>query len=53
VIPTALAVPLVGFPAAVIIAVGESVLIAVLARYPAAGFNSSSSLSEKDFGSFQ
>jgi signal transduction histidine kinase/CheY-like chemotaxis protein len=45
VIPTALAVPLVGFPAAAIVAVGESGLVVVLARYPAAGaagFNSSS-----------
>lgn len=45
VIPAAAAVPLVGFPAAVIIAVGESVLVAASARYPvtgAAGFNSSS-----------
>ena len=38
VIPTALAVPLVGFSAAVVTAVGESVVILGLIRYPATGF---------------
>ncbi len=38
VIPTVLAVPLLGFPAAVVTAVGESAVILGLARYPAAGF---------------
>jgi signal transduction histidine kinase/CheY-like chemotaxis protein len=44
VIPTALAVPLVGPSAAVITAVGESVVILGLIRYPAAGFDSSSAV---------
>jgi signal transduction histidine kinase len=44
VIPTALAVPLVGFPAAVVTAVGESVVILGLTRYPAAGFGSSNAV---------
>jgi len=34
-IPTAWAVPLLGFPAAILIAVGESVLVVALARHPA------------------
>jgi signal transduction histidine kinase/CheY-like chemotaxis protein len=38
VIPTTLAVPLVGLPAAVVTAVGESIVILGLTRYPAAGF---------------
>jgi signal transduction histidine kinase/CheY-like chemotaxis protein len=38
-IPAAWAVPLLGFPAAVLIAVGESMLVVVLARYPAVGFD--------------
>jgi signal transduction histidine kinase/CheY-like chemotaxis protein len=39
VIPTALAAPLVGFSAALVTAVGESMVILGLIRYPAAGFS--------------
>jgi signal transduction histidine kinase/CheY-like chemotaxis protein len=41
VIPTAWAVPLLGFPAAALVAAGESALVVVLARHPALGFDSS------------
>ena len=44
VIPTALAVPLVGFSAAVVTAVGESVAILGLIRHPAAGFGLSNAV---------
>jgi len=45
VIPTVLAVPLVGFPATVVTAVGESVVILGLIRYPATGFGLSDAVS--------
>lgn len=44
VIPTALAMPLVSVAAAAVTAVGESLLVVALARYPAAGFDSSSAI---------
>jgi len=44
VIPTTLAVPLVGFSAAVVTAVAESVVILGLIRYPAAGFGLSNAV---------